>query len=89
METKDKLLQSCIEQDENINCLFYDKENDTQDNIKLGILANALGKSFTLGAQAVVRWLTADGLCEHKIARRRCAVCWAKQLKDWGVDREE
>ena len=80
-----RLLQSCIEQDGSIDYLFYDKRNDTQDNIKLGILVNALEKSFQMGAGEVVKWLTADGLCEHKIARRGCAICWNKKLKEWGL----
>ena len=55
-----------------------------------GDLANKMNNaqaeiSFSAGAGEVVRWLTADGLCEHKIARRGCAVCWSKQLKKWGL----
>ncbi len=49
MEAKDKLLQNCIEEDETIKYLFYDKVNDTQDNVKLSILANALEISFKAG----------------------------------------
>jgi len=49
LQNKDELLKRCLDEDDSLQYLFYDKTNDTQDNIKLSILANGLEIAFKVG----------------------------------------
>ena len=44
--------------------------------------------SFKAGQREMVNYLSNGSLCEHKIAKRRCARCWHKKLVELGLEDE-
>ena len=97
MEAKDTVMspeqleqveEDYIDEDFSVNSIGLGRGH-TED-LKLRVAQAQAEITFPLGKKdgikEVLSFLHDGSLCEHKIARKKCAICWQALLKKWELE---